>query len=131
MDYIIKNNQPKTLSCQVNCSMNFSGCDVIPDWFVRIRTDNYRIHSLSNPRKDVLNELTFESNNEKITCARYDKNHFAHFYITFSSIGIYDEVLVSCGLKRENNNTVYDQFLAVIKKCKVNFNDNLENVKKK
>lgn len=125
-DYLVKNNQPKTLSCMVHCSLTriFSGCNITPDWFVRIRTDNYTIHSLSkDKREDVLNELTFELNNETLTPITCDNRSVTYFNITFSSIGIYDEVLVSCGLRRENNtvNKVqYDQFLAVVKKCKLN-----------
>ena len=102
---------------------------------MRIQTDDYIIHSLSkDSNEEVLTQLTFNVTFSPITCATYDNEHPAYFNITFSSIGIYDEVLVSCGLRRENATTVYDQFLAVVKRCKlINFNNNsnnLENVKK-
>ena len=120
---IIHANNPVLVTCQVNCSMNLSGCRLKPHWFVRERSDCCSGHSLIDDKTETVVQTLNKYDNyslDEISCERYDDHTTTSFNYTLTSIGNYDEVFISCGL--ENLNLEKEEDITspwvVIRKCK-------------
>lgn len=123
--HLISRGQPVVLSCQIkelDChTLNTFGCNLNINWIVRVKSDNYIGHSLlyDNDTEEIVQNIKYDpiatTNKSDLSCG---SNVPQNFSVTFTDIGPYEEVLVSCGLTMNHGFDV-DSNVAVLRQCKL------------